>query len=140
MLSNLEKHFILEFLASFSIIFLLLYSSLAEYLTRLETKFASILNPGCKVLSDNSLYCGEQRVYFVDWKCSGIVSISLYSALIIAYPGERISKKIQKLLVGSLALLAINFLRIALVPRIPWIHEAFWFLEAFLIVGLFLAL
>ena len=136
MLNEQDLEFILNFVLWFLITFLVLKLFLVKLLVELETRAVSTADPWCAELEPGVLRCSQTKLLVIDWKCSGIVGLSLLAALVMAYPSKT-TEKIRKLMLGGTILLVVNLIRLILVPRFPWVHEAFWMLEAFLILLVF---
>lgn len=84
-----------------------------------------------------SLLCesGEQVLLSVEWQCTGVLSMSLFLALVMATPHIALKEKVKVLIIGEPIFFSLNLLRIyttALcgyyhgVQTMVFIHKIVW--------------
>jgi len=107
-------------------------SSLIFHLTEISGLPVSLSTP-----TTLSLLCenGEQVLLSVEWQCIGILSMSLFLALVMATPSIAFKEKVKVLIIGEPTLFFLNLLRIYVtalcgyyygVQTMLFIHKVMW--------------
>ncbi|ASI99370.1 archaeosortase family protein ArtF [Thermococcus celer] len=107
---------LLGYLIGFSIVVLVIGAKFGKPLVLIEAKnvhaLLSFLGVSNTLLGNMIYLPGERLAFEITWQCSGTFTLSLYTAVYLAFP--RIRRNVREWIIGASVIYLLNLLRVAI--------------------------